>query len=292
MFSRKPNREKLRRDRKHSVSSSHVPGLLALMLWLSFAATAQSRCGGETSDENYIDPTRPTILESATTPKPGVLQVEYGLTSYSGRNSSGERTSPLGFRFAPNKCIRLDFDVSVFESQRETGEQRRTGVGDGGLAFKYIFRTRPEERLAVAATYSVSLPWASRERGLGSGRVNHNLQLILQRTVGKNDFVFNALYLNNGRDGRDGRLSGAQAVLAYGRELPKNFSLTNEVYAQTIDAAGGPRGIYTQSVFAYKINKRLRLDTGVRFGFGPDAPRFGVVGGLVVGVGNLFGNRN
>lgn len=291
MFNRKTNKEKFRRDRKHSFGSLQVAGLLTLMLGLSFAATAQSRCGGETSDENYIDPTRPTILESATTPKPGVLQVESGITSYSGRNSAGGRSSPLGLRFAPNKCIRLDFDIEVFTSQREAGERRMTGVGNSGLSIKYIFRTEPDKRLAVAASYAISLPTASRAKNLGSGRVDHNLQLILQRTVGKNDFVFNALYLNNGREDRGGRLSGAQAVIGYGRELPKNFSLVNEIYAQTIDAAGGPRGIYTQTVFAYKINKRLRLDTGIRFGFGQDAPRVGIVAGVVVGAGNLFGNR-
>lgn len=263
--------------------------ILLLLLWAT-SVTAQCSGGGE-DDEDYIDPTRPTILESATTPKPGVLQVEYGIVSNYGKNSAGERSSPLGLRFAPNKCIRLDFDVEVFTSQRETGERRQTGIGDSGFAFKYIFRTEPKKRLAVAASYSVKLPSASREKGLGSGRVDHNLNFILQRTVGKNDFVFNALYLNNGREDANGRLSGAQAVIAYGRELPKNFTLINEAYAQTIDAAGGPRGIYTQSVIAYKINKRLRLDTGIRFGFGQDAPRVGIVGGLVVGVGNLFGGK-
>lgn len=288
---RRANRKTLRRIGKSLFGTARISGAAALLCLLPLAAASQCG-GGGTADDDYIDPTRPTILESATTPKPGVLQVESGITSYSGANSAGERTSPLGLRFAPNKCIRLDFDLNVFTSQREMQSERRMiGVGDAGLAFKYIFRTEPKKRLAVAASYAVALPTASREKNLGSGRVNHAVQLILQRTFGKNDFVFNALYLNNGREDANGRLSGAQAVAAYTRELPKNFSLTNEIYAQTIDAAGGARGIYTQTVFARKINKRLRLDTGIRFGFGEDAPRVGLVGGIVVGVANLFGSK-
>lgn len=263
--------------------------LLLIILSLALVAAAQS--GGEEDEEDYIDPTRPTVLESATTPKPGVLQIESGITSYFSENSDGQRSNPFGIRLAPNKHFRLDFDVDVFTSQRPTGERRTTGIGDSGLAIKYILRTEPKKRFASAVSYSITLPSASREKNLGTGRVAHNLRFILQRTPGKNDFVFNASYLNVGDENRLRRYSGAQAVLAYGRELTKKFTLINEIYGQTVDESAGMRGIYTQSVFAYKINKRLRLDTGIRFGFGQDAPRVGAVGGLVLGVGNLFGGR-
>lgn len=260
---------------------------ILLLLFLSCSAFAQS---GDDDDEDYIDPTRPTIFESATTPRPGVVQLEYGVTSYFGKNSSGQRTGPLGFRFAPNKRIRLDFDLDVFTSERETGERRYTGVGDTGLGFKFIGRTEPKKHAAYAITYSIKLPSASREKGLGSGRVDHNVRFILERTLDKNDFVFNASYLDDGRENESGRLSGAQVVLGYGRDLSKKFTFINEVYGQTIEeSSAGARGIYTQSVLVYKVNKRLRLDTGLRFGFGAEAPRVGLVGGLAVGVADLFG---
>ncbi|MEP6925398.1 MAG: transporter [Pyrinomonadaceae bacterium] len=261
-------------------------GVCLFLLCWSFAVAGQNP---STEDEDFIDPTRPTVLESATTPKPGVLQLEYGITSNFGENSSSQRSSPLGIRFAPNKRLRLDFDLDVFTSQQDLGEPRMTGIGDTALGVKFIGRTEPKKHLAYAVLYSIKLPSASAEKELGTGRVDHNLRFILQRIIGKNDFGINVSYLNVGREVSHRRDSGAQVVLGYGHELPGGFEIINEIYGQTVDeTAGGTRGIYTQSVLAYKINQRLRLDTGIRFGFGNDAPRYGVVGGITVGVADLF----
>lgn len=258
---------------------------LALLFLLPLAAFGQQ--AGEDEDD-LIDPTRPTVLESATVPRPGVLQLEHGLSTYYGRNANDARTTPLGLRFAPNRRIRLDFDLDTVTSARQPDEQRLTGVGDTSLAFKFIPRTDPAERLAIAISYSIKLPSASTDKELGSSRIGHNLRLILQRTLGKNDFVFNASYLNVGRDNSARRASGAQAVIAIGRELPGNFGVVGEVYGQTVDESAGNRGAYTQSVLSYKINRRLRLDTGLRFGLGGGTQRVGVVAGLVVGIADLY----
>lgn len=256
---------------------------LALALFFPCLAAGQTAA----ADDDFIDPTRPTVLESATVPRPGVLQLEYGAVGYFGRNADGERLTPLGLRFAPDRRWRLDFDIDAVTSQRADGESRVTGVGDTQLAAKYIIRTDPQERLALALSYAIKLPMASAGKGLGSGRVDHNLRLIFERTLDKNNFVFNASYLNAGRDDSARRASGAQAVIAAGRELPRNFNIVAEIYGQTINESAGQRGAYTQGVLGYKVNRRLRLDAGLRFGLGGDTQRVGVVGGLTVGLVDL-----
>jgi hypothetical protein len=41
----------------------------------------------------------------------------------------------------------------------------------------------------------------------------------------------------------------------------------------------------------YKVNRRLQFDAGMRFGLNPEAPRFGILGGLTVGVADFFKKR-
>jgi len=116
------------------------------------------------------------------------------------------------------------------------------------------------------------------------------LRLILHRKYGKTDYVFNAAYLNVGREMSDRRGSGAQAVFTVERELSKNFYIISEAFGNTVDERQ-PRGIYLLGALAYKVNKRLQFDIGARPGFGRDAPRVGIFAGLTVGVGNLLGKK-
>lgn len=63
--------------------------------------------------------------------------------------------------------------------------ERETGFGDVNLGFKTIVRDNPKKRLALALSYSIKLPTASSEKEMGSGKVDHNLRFILNRTLDK-----------------------------------------------------------------------------------------------------------
>jgi len=49
-----------------------------------------------------------------------------------------------------------------------------------------------------------------------------------------------------------------------------------------------PRGVFALGALTYKVNRRLRLDGGARFGLTPEAPRVGVFAGMSVGVAELL----
>ena len=259
--------------------------LLALILSLPFAAIAQQ----DDEDEDYISPVRPTVSDSAKIQKKGLLQIEAGGDfDFDASDFLNRQSAPLGVYFAVNKKLRLDFEMEAVVSQKDSMTGRReTGIGDVHLGFKAIARDKPEERLAAAFAYSVKLPAASEEKDLGTGRVDYNLRLIFHRTYGKTDYIFNAAYLNNGREDGDGRDSGAQAVFTVERELSKKIDIVGEIYGNTIEE-NQPRGIYLLGALIYKVNKRLHLDFGVRPGFGRDAPKIGLFAGLTVGVANLY----
>ena len=264
--------------------------LLALILFLPFAAAAQEKQDDE--DGDYISPVRPTVSDSAKIQKKGVLQIEAGGDfDFDEPDFRNRQSAPLGVYFAVNKRLRLDFEMDAVVSQKDSMTRvRDSGIGDVHLGFKAIARDKPEERLAAAFVYSIKLPTASKEKDLGTGRVGHNLRLIFHRTFGKTDYIFNAAYLNNGREDIKRRDSGAQAVLTVERKLSKKFHIVGEIYGNTIEESQ-PRGIYLLGTLIYKANKRLHFDIGVRPGFGRDASKIGLFAGLTVGVANLYRTR-
>ncbi len=263
--------------------SVKIIGLLAAFLFFSSFAFGQSD-----DDEDYISPVRPTVSDSATIQKKGVLQIEYGGDfDFDAPDYRNRQSAPLGIYFAADTKLRLDLEIETVVSQRDFTGIRDTGIGDIQLGFKAIVRDKPKERLAVAFAYSIKLPVADEEKGLGTGKFDHNLRLILNRTFGKTDYVFNVSYLNVGREMSDRRGSGTQAVFTVERELSKKFGIFGEVFGNTVDE-NQPRGIYLNSGLTYKISKRLVFDIGARPGLGRAAPRIGVFGGLSVGVANLL----
>ncbi len=244
--------------------------------------------GQQDEDEDFISPVRPTVSESATIQKAGVLQVEYGGDfDFAAPDFRNQQKAPLGLYFAVNKRLRLDFEFETVASQADRTGMRETGIGDVNLGFKAIARDKPKERLAVAFSYSIKLPTASEEKSLGTGRVDHNLRAIFNRTYGKNDFTVNFSYLNVGREMSDRRDSGAQVIFAYERELPKKFGIISEVFGNTVDEEQ-PRGLYVLGALTYKISKRLRFDVGARPGFGSDAPNFNFFFGLSAGIADFY----
>ncbi len=242
-------------------------------------------------DEDYISPVRPTISDSATIQKKGVLQVETGGDfDFDTPDYRNQQAHSLNFYYAVNKKLRLDLEIEPVISQRNPAGSRETGIGDVNLGFKTIARDKPKERLAVGFAYSVKLPVANAEKELGTGKFDHNLRLILNRTLGKTNYVFNAVYLNNGREMSQRRDSGAQTVFTVERELPGKFGIVGEIYGNTINESQ-PRGVYLLGALTYRISKRLHFDVGARPGFGRDAPRVGVFAGLSVGVANLLSRK-
>lgn len=255
-------------------------GLIIAILILSVAASAQTD-----DDEDYIVPVRPSVSESANIQKKGVLQIETGGDfDFRSPEFRSAQSSSLGIYFAATQRLRLDFEFEPVVSEKDLMNRRETGIGDVSLGFKTVIREQPEKKLAVAFSYSIKLPTAGADKDLGTGKIDHNLRLIFDRSIGKNDYSANVSYLNVGREMSGKRDSGAQIILRYDRKLTKNVEIINELFGNTVDEEQ-PRGIYYQGAFTYKLNKRLQLDVGVRPGFGHDAPRIGILGGIVVGVG-------
>jgi len=139
--------------------------LLLLMFVFCLAVAAQD------DEEDFIDPTRPTVSESATIQKKGVLQLEYGGDfDFDAPDFRNRQSAPLDLQFAVNKRLRLDLSFDTVVSQKDLMGMRESGIGDVHLGFKAIARDKPKEKLAIAFAYSVKIPTASDEKELGTGR--------------------------------------------------------------------------------------------------------------------------
>jgi hypothetical protein len=75
--------------------------------------------------------------------------------------------------------------------------------------------------------------------------------------------------------------------LAITQEIMKKFGIQGEVsgFSRNDEQNGA---MFALGVATYQIGKRVSLDTGARFGLTKDAPRFGIVTGITVGIANLY----
>jgi hypothetical protein len=239
-------------------------------------------------DEELIEPSRPTIANSAEFQKPGVLQIEYGYDgNFRSDEFSSQQTAPLTLRFAASERVLLDFSLDTIISEVDETEERKTGVGDTRVGVQVLALKDTEQHPALAFAYYVKLPSASSEKELGTGRTDHRLVALLSKKIGKTEFDFNVAYLNVGREFGDERASGGQAAFAVSHEFENKFGITGEIAGQSEDDVQ-PKGVFALGALTYKANKRVQFDAGTRFGLNKDAPRVGVFAGVTVGVADFF----
>ncbi len=242
----------------------------------------------EDEEEKFIVSGRPGEADPAEFQKPGVLQVEYGIdASFRAEEFRSEQVAPLNLRFAASRRLLLSFAPDTLISRTDEDGERQTGVGDTRLGFQALALEDREGQPALAFAYYIKLPTASEAKSLGTGRVDHRIIALVSKKVGKTDIDFNVAFLNIGREDSDRRASGGQAALSFTRELNQQFSFVGEISGQSVEERL-QRGIYALGALTYRVNRRVQLDGGLRFGIGAEAPRAGVFAGITVGIADFF----
>ncbi|HEX8653521.1 MAG TPA: transporter [Pyrinomonadaceae bacterium] len=249
---------------------------------------SQSAQSGSEEEEEFIKPSRPGVSDPAEIQKPGVLQLEYGYNAdFRAEDFRTQQAASLTLRFAANSRLLLELDLDTVESETDEMGTRMTGLGDTELGFQVVALKDTEKHPAFALAYYVKLPTASEEKGLGTGRVDHKVIALLSKKLGQTDMDFTAAALVVGREDAPGWVVGGQFALSFEREFKSGFGLEGELSEQSKDDEQPP-GVYALGALTYKVNRRLILDAGVRFGLNADAPRFGVFAGFTVGIADLY----
>ena len=265
--------------------------ILAFLTLSAIAANAQTVTPSPTPEDDepeFIVPARPTVSNPAEFQKPGVLQLESGYNGYY-RSSDflSQHDAPLALRFAVNRRILLELNTDSPFSIKDRSGFRQTGAGDTQLGIQAVLQPENKTRPGIALAYYIKLPTASKEKNLGTGRVDHNFIGLFSKTIDKTTIDFNAIYLLAGRTSSNGHASSGQAAFAVTQAITKKFGIQGEISGLSRnDEQNG--AMFALGVITYKIGKRVSLDTGARFGLTKDAPRFGIVAGITVGVANLY----
>jgi hypothetical protein len=259
------------------------------MILLVPAAAHAQQSGGD--EEEFIKPSRPSVTNPAEIQKAGVLQLEYGYdTNFRAEEFDTQQCAPLVLRFAASDRLLLELDLETVKSQTDEEGMRETGIGDTRVGFQVVALKDTDEHPALAFAYSLKLPTASEQEGLGAGRVDHNLMALVSKKLGNVEVDITAAYLVVGREEGDGWRSGGQGAIAFSREFTSGVGVEGELSGQSEDDVQ-PRGLFALGAVTYRVYERLTLDAGLRFGLNPDAPRVGVFAGVTVGVADLFRGR-
>jgi hypothetical protein len=267
--------------------------LLTLSLWASAIIIVAQTTSPVTNDEpDFIVPARPTVSNPAEFQRPGVLQIEYGYNAnFRASGIDVEQDTPLALRFAVSRRLLLELDTDSPISQTPTGGMRETGAGDTQLGAQCVLQHESGTHPAIAVAYYIKLPTASDTKGLGTGRVDHNLIALVSKKIDQTTVDFNAIYLLAGRTTGRGRASSGQAALAASRNLTKQLGVQGEISGSSRNDAQ-PGAVLGLGVVTYQINRRVVLDGGLRCGLTRDAPRVGVVAGITVGVTDFYKKRH
>jgi hypothetical protein len=253
------------------------------------APSTTKQSSSQQEEEKFIKPSRPSVANPAEIQRPGVLQVEYGYdANFRGSEFRTQQALPLTLRFAASSRLLIEFDLDTLKSETDQNGGRETGVGDTRLGLQVVALKDTESHPALAFAYYVKLPSGSEEKGLSTGRIDHKVLLLLSRKLGQTDMDLNVAYLSVGREDSDRRASGGQGAISFAYEFKNNFGVEGELSGQSLDDVQ-PRGLFALGALTYTVNKRFRLDGGMRFGLNPEAPRIGVFGGIVIGTANLYG---
>jgi hypothetical protein len=237
--------------------------------------------------DDFIKPSRPTVSEPADIQRVGVLQLEFGLDAeFDAKEFRNQQSTPLELRFAALSRLLLAFLLETVKSQVDRTGGRMTGVGDAIIGLQVVAFKRTGYPTFAFAHHS-KLPTASKEKNLGSGRVDHKAVLLISDQIGDFDLTVNAAYLNVGRKDSGRRADGGQFSIALAYEFENHFGLVGELSGQSLDYTL-PRGVYSFGGVTYQVNRRLRFDAGLRVGIGSQAPRVSIVTGFVFGIADLY----
>jgi hypothetical protein len=247
---------------------------------------AQDQSGPE-----FIVPARPTVSNPAEFQKPGVLQLEVGYnTNVRAPGTHLEQDMPLALRFAVSRRVLLEFDGDSPSSQSDSGVTT-TGVGDSQLGIQVVLHHENEKRPGFSVAYYIKLPTADSNKGLGTGRVDHDFIALVSKKTHGTTFDFNAIYLLSGRTTDNGHASSGQAAFAASHDVWKRAGIQGELsgYSRNDEQSGA---LFALAAFTYQIKPRFVIDTGVRFGLTHDAPGAGFFAGLTVGIYDFYKHRH
>ena len=260
--------------------AQHLAKTLALSTWL-FIASLLVTAALPAQDLN-LNPTRPTVANSAAIQSPGVLQIETGYDVYPQHVPGNQQTVDTLVTYTLKPRLRLDFDWSAFNHQQQA-DDITNGVGTIQIGGKVEIKKEDYHRLApgFAVQYEAELPTASQSALQGYGQ---QIILLLNHHYGPNgdlDVILNGSLVQS--DCQTSCSYGGQQSFALSYHVQKTTRLYAEAFAQNVSQSNTPPGTYLFGGFYHQFSDSFGLDGGMRFGVSNNSASIGTTIGLVFG---------
>jgi uncharacterized glyoxalase superfamily protein PhnB len=258
-----------------SMTSLQAWSLITITMFLLTCASAQ---------EMNLNPTRPTIANSATVQSRGVVQVETGYDAYPRSVPRNQQTVDMFLTYTPLARLRLDFGWSAYNHQQD-GDDSTNGVGTIQIGGKIELKKEQYHRStpAIGFQYEAELPTASEEALQGYGQ---QAILLINHHYGKNgdlDVIVNGSLVQSGCQAPFGCSYGGQQSFAVSYHLQKETRLYAEAFGQNTAQSNTPPGTYLFGGFYHQFIDAFGIDGGLRFGVSDHSARVGTTIGLVFG---------
>ena len=232
-------------------------------------------------------PTSPTVSDATDTASCGVLVVESSWERQWPGDAARDDSLGALFRFGirPNLELRWASDGAMFA---EDGQGSASGIGDTYVGVKYRIREQSPHFPSLALRYTLKIPTASPEKGLGSGFADHEIGVLLSRDFRPLHLDFTALQDFSGTEPGNGFEHTTWLALSATRNLGRRASVYGESYGvlplenDNVAGAGAIAGL------SYRLNSRLVVFSAVDFALTDNLPRKRLLVSLSYAVGNLY----
>jgi hypothetical protein len=274
---------------KELIKVKKTQWILVLLVTIAFTSVASAQeeqaPAGCNATEITAAPTRPTVTTSTTTTQCGVLEADYGLTSF--LPGDGTHQEVLGGSLRYGITPRIDFRWGVDNMHSYYGANTHfLGTGDNWLGGRVRLTSEKQTWASTAFAYTIKLPTASVADGFGTGFVDHSFTFIASKDVRKWHFDFNSIETLAGRP-VSGFDTNNTLALAAAHPLKGKWGIVDEGWGQTRLNAVNPAFASNLIGFTYNLSERTVFDCGADLGLTPDAPRAGLLVGVTYAIGNL-----
>lgn len=143
----------------------------------------------------------------------------------------------------------------------------------------------------MAFSYSLKVPSASTEKGLGTGRVDHSFTFGASENIAHFNFDFNLTRFLIGRPKTSGFDHNTMMALASSHVIHGRFQFAGEVYGENELNKETPGFASSLWALTYTIVPRLVIDGGFEVGLSSGGPHRHAFFGATYSIANLYPGR-
>jgi hypothetical protein len=250
-----------------------LPLTLAAIVSVSVSALAQ---------DEHINPDQPDVTNGTHIVSTGLAQVELGGIYIHNTTNLHSGGTPFTVRVGLTDWIEARIGADGLLTQTADGVQA-TGFGNVQVGAKLRLWAKPGGVPVMSVLPTISLPTASREKGLGSGSVDFGIAVLTGADIGPRGHVdVNYGIASIGPALGLPRYSQHLVSTSISAAATARWNPYIEVFWFSRTAADQTSETSFDSGAIYELGPRLAIDGGVQAGVSGPAAGFAVFGGLSI----------